>query len=213
MITGIKHQHDDDTHINKNTDNKRNRRRRWRVIDVDALNAECATYQTNQITLQRSTNKQFLRHCHPAGIACGHVQIHRPGPPTVRSGGRWPCSPIFACFLVLKNAFPFPFEENYMTEITAKSFKKWEADAATIGEILGLTSRRITQLAADGAIKRNTRGKYPVAAAIAAYLKVQSTPSAARERLLEARAKSIELQNSEREHRLIDTEEAIGALV
>lgn len=98
-----------------------------------------------------------------------------------------------------------------MTEITAKSFKKWEADAATIGEILGLTSRRITQLAADGAIKRSTRGKYPVAAAITAYLTLQSTPSAARERLMEARARSIELQNAEREHKLIDTEEAISA--
>jgi hypothetical protein len=56
MINRIK-QHGDE-HTNINTDNRRkNRRKRWRVVDADALNAECATYQTNQIKLQRSTNK------------------------------------------------------------------------------------------------------------------------------------------------------------
>ena len=105
-----------------------------------------------------------------------------------------------------------------MVDFTGKNFKKWETDAATVGQILGLTSRRVTQLVADGVIKRSTRGKYSVAAAVAGYIKwlqaaqQRNAPSEARERLIEARARSIELQNEEREHRLIDTDEAIAAL-
>ena len=105
-----------------------------------------------------------------------------------------------------------------MTEITLRNFKKWEADLPTVGDILGLTARRVTQLVAEGVIPRTGRGKYPIAKAIAGYLKwlqdakQRTAPSAARERLIEARARSIELQNEEREHKLIDADEAIGAL-
>ena len=105
-----------------------------------------------------------------------------------------------------------------MTDFTAKNINKWEVDQTTIGKILGLTPRWIRQLTAENVIKKNGRGKYPVAASVQAYVawvkaaQQRAAPSDAKERLLQARAKSIELQNAEREHRLVDTEEAIGAL-
>jgi hypothetical protein len=48
MITRLK-EHDG---TRTNTDNKRKQRKRWRVVDADALNAELI-YQTNQVTLRQ----------------------------------------------------------------------------------------------------------------------------------------------------------------
>ena len=105
-----------------------------------------------------------------------------------------------------------------MTDFTAKNINKWEVDQTTLGKILGLTPRWVRQLTTDGVIRSNGRGKYSVAASVQGYVawtkaaQQRAAPSDAKERLLEARAKSIELQNAEREHRLVDTEECIAVL-
>ena len=105
-----------------------------------------------------------------------------------------------------------------MTDLSAKNIKKAEVDQAALGEILGITPRWIRQLTTDGAIKRNTGGKYPLTQAVQGYLtwlkasQERVPASDAKEAVLFERARSLRLQNDEREHRLVDTEECIAVL-
>ena len=105
-----------------------------------------------------------------------------------------------------------------MTDFTAKNIKKWEVDQTTLGKILGLTPRWVRQLTADNVIKSSGRGKYSVAASVQAYVawikaaQQRAPTSDAREAVLLERARSLRLQNDEREHRLVDTEECIAVL-
>jgi phage terminase Nu1 subunit (DNA packaging protein) len=102
--------------------------------------------------------------------------------------------------------------------LSAKSFKQLEVVSEIVGEILGLTGRRVRQLTEEGVMAKNGRGKYPVLASIKAYIKwlqaaqQRNAPSDAREAVLHERARSLRLQNDEREHRLVDTEEVIAVL-
>ena len=101
---------------------------------------------------------------------------------------------------------------------SAKSLKQLEVDSENVGEILGLTGRRVRQLTEEGVMAKNGRGKYPVLASIKAYIKwlqaaqQRNAPSDAREAVLHERARSLRLQNDEREHRLVDTEEVLAVL-
>lgn len=75
-------------------------------------------------------------------------------------------------------AFPFPVA----------------ASAQGLGELLGVTARRIRQLAEDGHVTRTGRGLFPVRETVCAYLKIVSeTPGSHDEsRLLAARAARME---------------------
>ena len=74
------------------------------------------------------------------------------------------------------------------------------------------------QLTTDNVIKSTGRGKYPFAASVQAYVawvkaaQPRAPASDAKEAVLHERARSLRLQNDEREHRLVDTEEVIAVL-
>jgi phage terminase Nu1 subunit (DNA packaging protein) len=105
-----------------------------------------------------------------------------------------------------------------MPDLSSKNIKKAQVDQAALGEILGITPRWVRQLTTDGAIKRNAGGKYPLTQAVQGYLvwlkasQERVPASDAKEAVLFERARSLRLQNDEREHRLIQTEEAVAAL-
>ena len=105
-----------------------------------------------------------------------------------------------------------------MADLSAKSLKQLEVGSEIVGQILGLTGRRVRQLTEDGVIAKNGRGKYPVLASIKAYIgwlkaaQERVPASDAKEAVLFERARSLRLQNDEREHRLVDTEECIAVL-
>ena len=104
-----------------------------------------------------------------------------------------------------------------MPKISAKEIAAHEVTGTALSAVLGLSLRRVQQLAADGTIPRNG-DLFRLGDAVQAYVKwikasqERSKPSEARERLLLARAEQIEMANRERAHALIDTEEALAAV-
>ena len=91
-------------------------------------------------------------------------------------------------------------------------------DHVSIGEICRITGyspRRIQQFASEGAVPRAANGKYPLAASIQGILKAlksSRTVTSEARRILEAKARALELRNAETEHRLIEMETVTEAV-
>jgi phage terminase Nu1 subunit (DNA packaging protein) len=95
--------------------------------------------------------------------------------------------------------------------------------AAELGQLLGLTGRRIQQLAKDNVFKKEGRGKYPIAESVAAYIHYQTELGAkaagevdeaeyaqkykiAKLREVTAKAIKVELENDETARRIAPIE-------
>lgn len=93
------------------------------------------------------------------------------------------------------------------------------ASAAEIGALLGVSDRRIRQIAADAGIAASEHGSWPVGpvtrAAVAAASRERENDAEreARARLMAARAREVELRTAERERELIPTEDAINLIM
>jgi phage terminase Nu1 subunit (DNA packaging protein) len=98
-----------------------------------------------------------------------------------------------------------------------KNLAEYETSSPVLAALLGLSARRIQQLAAEGVLPRGKNG-FKLAASLKAYVQWlkdahERTPASdAKEAVLLERARSLRLQNDEREHRLVDTEECIAVL-
>lgn len=87
---------------------------------------------------------------------------------------------------------------------------------AEICRVTGYTARRIQQFAAEGAVPRAASGKYPLAGSVQGILravKSSRTVTSEARRILEAKARALELRNAEAEHRLIEMDMVQEAVV
>jgi len=78
---------------------------------------------------------------------------------------------------------------------------------AEICRVTGYTARRIQQFAAEGAVPRVANGKYPLSGSIQGIiraLKSGRTVTVEARRILEAKARALELRNAETENRLVE---------
>ncbi|WP_246008448.1 hypothetical protein [Afifella aestuarii] len=86
-----------------------------------------------------------------------------------------------------------------------------------MAELLGLTPRRLQQLAGEGWITKSGRGRYPLTASVKGYLKFleesarRSTDKDGERRLREIRIEREELALAKEKRAVIPTEEAIAA--
>jgi hypothetical protein len=90
---------------------------------------------------------------------------------------------------------------------------KIAADAAA--SLIGVTPRRLQQLVADGWIVRTTPGEYTIANVVQGYIRFmkegrRTSKGAAEKRVLEARAREIELRTSRAEQQLVPADEAVA---
>lgn len=84
--------------------------------------------------------------------------------------------------------------------------------SAQLAHVLGLTSRRVQQLAKEGVLARGPGGKFDLAASVQAYMASRqdaAVPSVATDRLREARAVEIERRIALRDRELISLAEAM----
>lgn len=84
------------------------------------------------------------------------------------------------------------------------NFKALTVTATEMGDVLGLTDRRVRQLAEEGVFDRVERGKYPLAASVQAYIAAQERDESDELRqeriaLMKAQRRRIELDNAARE--------------
>ncbi|MER9622699.1 hypothetical protein NKI98_14875 [Mesorhizobium sp. M0222] len=84
------------------------------------------------------------------------------------------------------------------------NYKTLTVTASELGDVLDLTDRRIRQLAEEGIFERASRGKYPLASSVQAYITAQETDESdelRKERiaLMRAQRRRIELDNLVRE--------------
>lgn len=76
--------------------------------------------------------------------------------------------------------------------------------AETIAQLLGLTTRRLQQLAAEGYIPRSERGMYPLVGAVQGYIRYlkehgrEANRSSEHQRLARAQAVKVEMENYRR---------------
>lgn len=78
---------------------------------------------------------------------------------------------------------------------------------AEICRVTGLGARRLQQYAAEGAVPRAANGKYPLAGSVQGILralKSSRTATSEARRILEAKARALELRNAETENRLVE---------
>lgn len=89
------------------------------------------------------------------------------------------------------------------------------ASAAEIGKLLGLSDRRVRQVAADAGIAAAEHGQWPVGAVVRAAVaaagreRESDAEREAKARLLTARAREVELRTAEREKELCPTQDAV----
>lgn len=84
---------------------------------------------------------------------------------------------------------------------------------ARLAEILGVTSRRVRQLAAEGVLTREAGGGYRLAPTVRAYLlTLDRAPDPARSGLQDARRREVEARTAERARLLIDRREHVELL-
>lgn len=104
-----------------------------------------------------------------------------------------------------------------------------EATAAQVANLCNLTARRVQQLAKDGVIPRAGRGRYPLVAAVRAYVRYlqeivdgrprtpqDATLNAARARKMNAEAELAELELARARGLMVtvpDYERALGAVL
>lgn len=99
----------------------------------------------------------------------------------------------------------------------AKSIAELTVTAAELGALLGITRQRCGQLAGEGVLVR-VNGKFKLGEAVGRYIghlredQRRTTASAATVRTQEARARSIELRNGEKERALISLAESVAAI-
>jgi hypothetical protein len=84
------------------------------------------------------------------------------------------------------------------------NFKALTVTATEMGVVLGLTDRRVRQLAEEGVFDRVERGRYPLAASVQAYIAAQEQDESDELRqeriaLMKAQRRRIELDNASRE--------------
>lgn len=97
-------------------------------------------------------------------------------------------------------------------------------DAQTLGDLIGLTARRVRQLAAEGVFEKSGRGRYPLAGCVQAYVgywqvKVDEARNAdgvdykeARRRKVSAEAKLKELELQIKRGELVPSEDVDGRI-
>lgn len=89
---------------------------------------------------------------------------------------------------------------------------------AQAAALLDLSGERIRQLAAQGYIETRGKGRYPLIAVVQGYARFlrdedrKSTKVASLSRVQDARARELEIKIAERERRLVNIDEATGAL-
>jgi hypothetical protein len=89
--------------------------------------------------------------------------------------------------------------------------------ATDLASLLGLSLARVGQLTTAGALTR-VNGRYRLGESVSKYISHlredarRTTRSAAEQRVHEARARSLEMKNAERERRTIDLEESVSAV-
>lgn len=90
--------------------------------------------------------------------------------------------------------------------------------AADAAALIMVTPRRLQQLASDGWIAKAARGRYGLADVVQGYVrslkdeKRKGSKTAAADRISEARARKIEIEIEQAEHRLIDRDESLAAM-
>lgn len=93
------------------------------------------------------------------------------------------------------------------------------ASAAAIGGLLGVTDRRIRQIASEAGIAAAAHNSWPVGpvvrAAIAAAGRERENDAEreAKARLMSARARDVELRTAERERQLCPTDDAVNVVL
>jgi len=93
------------------------------------------------------------------------------------------------------------------------------ASAAEIGKVLGITDRRVRQIATDAGISASAHGQWPVGPVMRAVVAAASrerendAEREARARLMAARAREVELRTAERERELVPTEDAVNLVI
>lgn len=93
-----------------------------------------------------------------------------------------------------------------------------EISASDLGNILGISERRVRQLAAEGKIPKPARGKFDGPACVRAVLEAaradrpESALEKARARAIDARARAQEIKIAREERELISMEEAMAAI-
>jgi len=96
-----------------------------------------------------------------------------------------------------------------------------EISVKFLAEVLGVTERWVQQLEKQGVLKKSGRGRYDLAASVQAYIKFKVESEVARavpeesspgERVKAERARKLKLENDEKEHRLVQTPDAVAAL-
>lgn len=96
-----------------------------------------------------------------------------------------------------------------------------EISTKKLAEVLGVGDRWIQQLEAKGIIAKSRHGKWPLAECVQAYIKFKVDSELARvvpeetspgERVKQERARKLRLENDEKEHRLVQTPDAVAAL-
>ena len=93
-----------------------------------------------------------------------------------------------------------------------KNLTSATADAATVAKFVGLTAKRIEQLASENKIPSpDTGGKFPLAATVARYVEILraradvATVTTAKRRKLQAQAEMAEMELSKKRGELLDT--------
>lgn len=84
------------------------------------------------------------------------------------------------------------------------NYKTLTVTASELGDVLDLTDRRVRQLAEEGIFERASRGKYPLASSVQAYITAQEADESDELRkekiaLMRAQRRRIELDNLVRE--------------
>jgi phage terminase Nu1 subunit (DNA packaging protein) len=93
-----------------------------------------------------------------------------------------------------------------------------EISASDLGNILGISERRVRQLAAEGKIPKPTRGKFDAPACVKAILEAarsdrpESALEKARARAIDARARTQEMKIAREERELIPFDDAVEAM-
>jgi phage terminase Nu1 subunit (DNA packaging protein) len=85
--------------------------------------------------------------------------------------------------------------------------------ASEIGRVLGLTVRRVGQLAAEGIIPKASRGRFPLGRSVQGYVasaKAGRSVSAEAKRLAAAKARAAELHAARLENRLIEFDDVLA---
>lgn len=97
-----------------------------------------------------------------------------------------------------------------------KSTKNDLIGAEAAAALIRVTPRRLQQLASDGWIKREGRGRYTIEGVVHGYLDFrddearQVQKNSAENRIRDARARAIELRTAREEGELVPTEEAVA---